>query len=93
MKQVSYSDYTKELKRVEEELEKETMDSGIDVVSLYKDGHVMDGYENPIELGIVWSSFGSTSLDEATKFADNIKKAVKICKTFKYTGQYIDYLG
>lgn len=91
-KLVAYSDYTKELERIDKELEKETMDSGIDVVSLYKDGHVMDGYEYPIELGIVWPSFGSTPLKDAERFADNIKKAVEICESFKYTGYYIDYL-
>lgn len=91
LNQITYSEYTKEYKRIEQELYKETADSGIDVVSLYRDGHVMDGFEYPIELGLVWPSFGSTSMEDAERFVDNIKKAVEICKSFKYTGYYIDY--
>lgn len=50
-----------------------------------------DFSDKPIELGINWASIGSVSVDEALKFASDIRQAVKECENFKYNGYYIDW--
>lgn len=87
---VSYSDFSNEYKRIEKEIEEEVSDAGIDVSYLYR-GAVMDGCDHPIELGIIWPSIGTMSAEDTEEFAKKLLRAVEICKTFKYTGYYIDY--
>ena len=81
MKKVSYREYNKALRDLQERFGRQVM-----VMDM---GSTLDRRE--IEMGVNWAAIGAVKPEEAEAFAELLTKAAKAAREFPYNGYEIDW--
>lgn len=84
MKTVDYREYLKALKALRTELRIQTGGCHVEVFELNTD-------EQPVQLGVNWSSIGTVDTDSAKDFAAAIANAASLVEDFEYNGYMVEY--
>ena len=86
IKKVSWQEYSHLLKEQQKKIDEFI---GYNLVTLCERGDTLNHPE--IDIQVSWASIGAVTADEALKFADAIRFAAEIAKTFPYNGYLMDY--
>lgn len=84
MKTVNYYEYLKALKALRAELRIQAGGCHVEVSELNTD-------EQPVRLGINWSSIGAVDTDTAKDFAAAIANAAELAENFIFNGYMVEY--
>lgn len=81
MKKVSYHEYNKALRELQERIGRQVM-----VMDM---GSTLE--RRGIEMGVNWAAIGAVKPEEAEAFAELLTEAAKAARDFPYNGYQIDY--